>query len=367
MFQKLISFILAGILCALTSASFAGLLDGTLWYATQWSSVNCMAFYNNHMYFRENNRRPFKRSILPYISMKMPDNRIIYINKYAHLLYPRLLWGKCDLEAGIGSYNSFGMFLYTLPLYNHSGPFNLDDPNWVAPKTPDFVYSFPTPEAGPKDIAYDGEYFWVADIRGIIYKTDSTTSEKIEWFLSPGWGTGGLAWDGEYLWVGAYDWINDNIEKIYKLDTKGNVITSFASPGPESNGLAWDGEYLWCADSTENKIYKLDTSGNVITSFAAPGNDVEGLAYDGEYLWSVSDIELLIYRIDTTTGRVVESFYSPAIINDRNKTYSFPTGLTWDGEYLWCAYDAIVAGDAIYKLDVSEDAGQFWQRDAPLQ
>ena len=175
----------------------------------------------------------------------------------------------------------------------------------------------------------------------------------------------GLTYDGEFLWVsnlGSY---------ICKIGTKGNIIDYFESPGQGPRGLAWDGEYLWVAAYDRgdeiDKIYKLDTKGNVISSIASPCQNHHGLAFDGEYLWSVSGIELVLYRIDTTTGKVVESFYSPAIINNRYDNFDFPTGLAWDGEYLWCAYTVNNGDSMIYKLDVSEDTGQFWQKDAPLQ
>ncbi len=70
-------------------------------------------------------------------------------------------------------------------------------------------------------------------------------------FDTPGGGLEhGLAFDGVYLWHA--DYITD---KIYKLDTAGNVIDSFDSPGPNPQGLTFDGVYLWNADFGDSKIF----------------------------------------------------------------------------------------------------------------
>jgi parallel beta-helix repeat protein len=159
-----------------------------------------------------------------------------------------------------------------------------------------------------------------------------------------------------------YLWLSDfTSDKIYKLDTLGNVLVSFDSPGSLPSDLAWDGTYLWCTDDGwgkgySNKIFKLDNAGNVITSFDAPQNDSYsgGLAWDGASLWYVRDytaaytgtfmdtIELCneIYQLDTT-GNVLSHFTAPS---------PGSSGLTWDGAHLWVA-DAW--DDLIYQLNTT--------------
>jgi len=143
-----------------------------------------------------------------------------------------------------------------------------------------------------------------------------------------------LAWDGEYLWA-----TDPNEDKIYKLDTSGNVLSSFDSPNVVPRGITWDGEHLWVNSSSRRRIYEIDTSGNVISSFTTIDAHYDGLAWDGEHLWNNETIELPDLKIVEydTTGNVVSSFdFTPS------------SGMTWDGEYLWVA-----ASDGIYKLDTS--------------
>ena len=123
--RKLTAVILAGILCALTSTSFAGLLDGTQWYWYDYLAAHDMAFYDDHMYVRPTNRQLWERSVLPYSSFNNLEGSITYINFFADLIMPVFAWGRCDMEEGIGSYNVIGVFLYVIPLFRHNAPYAL--------------------------------------------------------------------------------------------------------------------------------------------------------------------------------------------------------------------------------------------------
>ena len=195
------------------------------------------------------------------------------------------------------------------------------------------VSSFGFDHAGV-DLAWDGEYLWTTDPRvDKIYKLD-TNGNLISSFDSPDVIPRGITWDGEHLWVNS-----SSRKKIYEIDTSGNVISSFTTISMHHSGLAWDGEYLWSNEtiSSPYKIFEYDTSGNVVSSF-----DFEsalGMACDGEYLW-VATYSRNIYKLDTS-GNVISSFDRPG-----------PVGLTWDGEHLWVS-DA--AEDRIYQLRVTTD------------
>ena len=199
------------------------------------------------------------------------------------------------------------------------------------------VDSFDSPDRTPQGLAFDGTYLWNADYTNQkIYKLD-TSGNIIGSFDSPGPYPYGLAFDGTYLWNADSTSLS---AKIYKLDTSGNIIDSFDSPRLAPEGLAFDGTYLWNADSTwlSAKIYKLDTSGNIIDSFDSPGLAPEGLAFDGTYLWNADSINNKIYKLDTS-GNIIDSFDSP----DRT-----PAGLAFDGTYLW---NADWIGAKVYKLE----------------
>lgn len=198
-----------------------------------------------------------------------------------------------------------------------------------------FSGPFDSPGLNPLGLAFDGTYLWNADpTDDKIYKLD-TLGNIIDSFDSPGTGPSGLTFDGTYLWHSDY-----LLNKIYKIDTSGNIIDSFDSPGSNPIGLAFDGTYLWNADNGEDKIYKIDISGNVIHSFNSPGPIPKGLTFDGMYLWNTDYTDDRIYKMDTS-GNIIDSFDSPG---------PSPSGLTFDGTYLWYA-DSL--DDKIYKLDIA--------------
>ena len=203
-------------------------------------------------------------------------------------------------------------------------------------RTLDVIGSFDSPGPDPRGLAFDGTYLWNSDATNDkIYKLD-TLGNIIDSFDAPGSAPTGLAFDGTFLW-NANCWSAD---KIYQLDASGNIIDSFDAPGSLPYGLAFDGTYLWNTDSTDGKIYKLDTFGNIIDSFDAPGSYPRGLAFDGTYLWNADSTADKIYKLDTL-GNMIDSFDAPGSYP------KVPTGLAFDGTYLWNA-DSI--DDAIYKL-----------------
>ncbi len=165
----------------------------------------------------------------------------------------------------------------------------------------------------------------------------------IKSFAAPAGGRPhGMAFDGTFLWVAGYD-----TDKLYKLDTSGNIVSTIPAPGPSPTGLEFDGFNLWCANDAPPSIYQLNTSGDVLFSFSAPGNDSTGLAYDGKYLWN-SDFNWdvpggFIHRIDVSDPNDINftSFASPG---------EGPEGLAYDGKYLW---NVDFENNTIYKLDMS--------------
>jgi hypothetical protein len=108
---------------------------------------------------------------------------------------------------------------------------------------------------------------------------------------SPGSYPCGLTFDGTYLWNA-----DNDTDKIYKLDTSGNIVDSFDSPARYSGDLAFDGTYLFVVGNWDHKIHKLDTSGNIITSFDTP-SAIYGLTFDGTYFWYSDGVEDKIYKI----------------------------------------------------------------------
>jgi hypothetical protein len=196
----------------------------------------------------------------------------------------------------------------------------------------DVVQSFDAPGPAPEDLAFEGRFLWCADsTRDKIYKLDTAGNIKAS-IDSPYTHPRGLAFDGTYLWNS--DSVSD---KIYQLSTTGTVLNSFDSPGGAPIGLAFDGTYLWNVDSVDDRFYQLDTMANVIDSIASPTSLPIGLAFDGRYLWNTDIVSRKIFKL-SPSGGVIDSFNSPG---------SSPTGLAFDGSHLWHADSS---GDKIYKL-----------------
>ncbi len=165
------------------------------------------------------------------------------------------------------------------------------------------------------------------------------TGQVVFQFNAPSVEIDGMAWDGTNLWV-----VSDYLDRIWKMDTLGNVLDSIPAPAAIATGLTWDGQYLWCADGGTILIYKLDpATGNVISSIPGPGSGTscEGLAWMNDTLWNTNWSNNLIWELDPATGSIWGQFPSQG---------DGSTGLAWD----WhdnCLWNSDQGTDLIYKLD----------------
>ncbi len=212
----------------------------------------------------------------------------------------------------------------------------------------DILHSIPCAGDNTADLAWvNGELYQVifspTEQRN-IYRLDPETGAVIDIVPYAGVMPQGLTFDGEHLWQVCLS------EKcLYSMDPiTGDVISFFDAPD-EGNGqpigLGWDGEWLWLADSrSPEKIWQLDTEGNVLGQYPAPGASPYGLAWADGYIW-VSDNNMsgiaIIYKIDAATGEIVGQFNCPG-------NGGSPNGITHDGEYLWIAVNT---NDVIYQVD----------------
>ncbi|MFH0924470.1 MAG: hypothetical protein V1872_02370 [bacterium] len=214
------------------------------------------------------------------------------------------------------------------------------------------IYKFPG--AYPTGIAFDGEYFWVADIlEKKIYKFSSSNGKLVKTIPSPGICPTGLAWDGNTLWnINSCEkgWNSETKrDVIYRLNPEnGSIIMIISAPGQECKGLTWDGGYLWISDSRTRRIYKINPeNGKVLRSISAPGKNPGGLAWDGQNLWNTDLENKKIYKLDPLVGSVVGSFPSPS---------SEPYGLAYYDQYLW---HTDKKEDKVYKLCFNNSKNRF--------
>lgn len=135
------------------------------------------------------------------------------------------------------------------------------------------VKRFPPPAPWLRDMAYDGASLFVPsshyegeEFKGGIYVLNPKDGSIKEHFptphspLTPMNSPEGLAWDGEYFWLANADFLGDE-DYIYKLNPRTkpwSVVEQYKAPGPYPTGLAFDGQYLWVVDWGEEKLYQLD-------------------------------------------------------------------------------------------------------------
>ena len=99
----------------------------------------------------------------------------------------------------------------------------------------------------------------------------------------------GLAWDGEYLWLG------DKYGMIYKIHpTDGLIIDSISSLGITLTGLAWDEttQTLLCTEADTESIYRINPDdGSVEHVFSTTDfSNLQGVAHDGS--WAIFYLDL---------------------------------------------------------------------------
>ena len=228
-------------------------------------------------------------------------------------------------------------------LINPGNAQELEELNYI------IIDSFPTPAASPQDLAWDGEYLWLADdSTDIIYKINTLDGSVSFFFNSPGPEPKGLAFDGTYLWN-----LDDSLKKIYKLNYDNGLIIDSLNLPDEYNGmpvieypfagLGWDGEYFWTsffAGWSSSTIRIEPENGSVDTFFYGYSQDI---AFDGTSLWTVlqnGSYKGFVDKREIPYGNWIAYFRTPGY---------YPTGLAYDGAYLWLVDSG---ADTLYKIEV---------------
>ncbi len=211
----------------------------------------------------------------------------------------------------------------------------------IVPAVPDSlgqvlaIYPLPPQVESVRGLAYDGEYFYLADAEinnEKIHRLDPNNNfAVVHTFPAPG-GSSVLPWgvasDGRSLYIA--DAIYD---LIFKTDTSGTIITSLPTGGPIATGLGYRQGELWNADLGQFSppippaIYKTDTLGTLLATYVQ-SNSVNGVAaHDSAVIISrnVNNGKDII-AFDPQTFTMLYSFPSPL---------DYPNGLAFDGQYLW--------------------------------
>ena len=108
--------------------------------------------------------------------------------------------------------------------------------------------------SNPRDLAWDGEYVWIADYRkDILIKVSPEDGMMVQNYPSPAREPAGIAFDGKYLWV-----TDRGEDRVYLVNpSDGLCLSSLRSYGPFPYGLAWGDGVLWNVDYENDEIYKI--------------------------------------------------------------------------------------------------------------
>ena len=184
--------------------------------------------------------------------------------------------------------------------------------------------SFPLPDDcyNPTGLAWDGEYLWLCDKYGMIYKIHPTDGLIIDSISSLGITLTGLAWDETTQTLLCTE---ADSGSIYRINPDDGSVKHVFSTIDFSNlqGVAHDGSWaIFYLDKQQGKIVKIDaTTYEKIKDIPVPNLNLRGLTWDGRYLWAAENDEDKIFLIDPEKGLVISSILSPA---------SDPFGLTFD-------------------------------------
>lgn len=183
-----------------------------------------------------------------------------------------------------------------------------------------------SPGTYPHGLTTDGTNLWHADLdSNRVYKLDSE-GQVTSSYSFPHGNPHGLAYSAGVLFVATGS-------RVYRLTAEsGAYLSDFSSPdlsSPNHQGLAFGDGKLWIASrgASDDRIYGVNPSTGVgIVDFAAPGSNPRGLTYYDGSLWNLDSSDDTLYRLSTANGSVQASYPIPL---------GNPRGLThYNGKFL---------------------------------
>lgn len=99
---------------------------------------------------------------------------------------------------------------------------------------------------------FNGSTLYLADRKSnSIILFDSQSGKKTGTVRVPVFSIDGFCYDGEFFWI-----IEISTQRIYQIDSSGNIVNSFKTPSENPSSLACSNEIVWMGDAN-GKIYKL--------------------------------------------------------------------------------------------------------------
>jgi len=101
-----------------------------------------------------------------------------------------------------------------------------------------------------------------------------------------------------------------------------NKVASYKIDVPEPSGLSFseDDEVLYTVSDKTNKIYKISTKGELISIIDCKASDLEGICYDtnNKFIWIAEERNRKIVKLDTK-GNIIDGKSLEIQANDENK------------------------------------------------
>lgn len=194
----------------------------------------------------------------------------------------------------------------------------------------------------------DGDILVVLPSEKRVYVMDHS-GEMINSFTVNLPGIWDVAWDGNYLWVA--DLLRNDIWKINI--TTGVKLKSITGNWVLPYGLSWGDNALWISDPELGKIMKVNSSnGEILREVDYIG--VLGLVYHNRELWVSPEAGDYIRVLNATTFTEIRKYYSPGPL---------PSGLAFDtNEKL---YIGDVGYNKIYRVDPFASQYRYESSEAP--
>jgi len=156
-------------------------------------------------------------------------------------------------------------------------------------------------------IVFDGTNFWAihstAGLSGVFGVNKYSPAGALLGSFSAGFS--GVPY--RLTFGGGHIYTTTSESMIYKLDLDGNIVASQVK-----GGLSWvhyiyfDGAYLWVAESLEH-LYKYDADLTLV-SITPVTTDMRGITSDGTSIWVTNHTANSIAKIDRVTGVLLATY-----------------------------------------------------------
>lgn len=196
--------------------------------------------------------------------------------------------------------------------------------------------SFTSPGSRPIGLAWDGYNLWMLDNLNKLYKLDTAGNVRQQLSLNISSDARDLTWDGTGLWIGGYDGLGH-----LKIDSAGRRMDSLYVFYWWHSGIEWDGKFFWIGNYNNSVIHKNNRDGSEILNWSSGAifGHPTGISYDGINLWVGTSAEGFtkdIFKFSTTGQTLFKADLTPLGLNPTAGSFA---SVAWDGQSLWYASD----------------------------